>query len=516
MTEILTATQMRAVEAAAMASGGATDGEAGALTGAGLMRRAAAEVVAAMRSEWPERCLAGQAAVVLCGPGNNGGDGAEIARLLAALGMAVTLVALPGTPGPDAQAMRAGFAGPVIAPEALTWEMLAAKPLVVDALFGIGLSRPLAGGVWGLLGMAQESGCPLVAVDILSGLCADSGRVLAEGDYIDHPADLTVTFHAAKPGHYLDQGGFFTGKLVVADIGLGTTVAAIPAAEEVALITGPLRSLSKIGRHKYEHGHAVVLSGGPGRGGAARLAARAALRIGAGLVTLVCPPTALTENAARLEAIMLRSVADAYALQGLLQDKRINAVCLGPGLEDPRARATVPQVLALARPTVLDADALTAFALDPSVLFGLLHADCVLTPHEGEFARLFPDLAERLRAPAESGPAWSRLDAVRAAAARAGCVVLLKGADTVIAAPDGQAAISAATGAAAAPWLATAGAGDVLAGLITGLLARGHAPFSAVCSAAWLHAEVARDFGPGLIAEDLPEALPGLLRRLGA
>ncbi|MGO4853197.1 NAD(P)H-hydrate dehydratase [Phaeovulum sp. W22_SRMD_FR3] len=508
MTEILTATQMRAAEAAAMASG--------ALSGAALMRRAAAEVVAAMRSEWPERCMAGQAAVVLCGPGNNGGDGAEIARLLAALGMAVTLVSLPGTPGPAAQEMRAGFTGPVIAPEELSWELLAARPLVVDALFGTGLSRPLAGGVWGLLGMAQESGCPLVAVDILSGICADSGRVLAEGEYIDHPADLTVTFHAAKPGHFLDQGGFFTAKLVVADIGLGDAGAAISAAEQIELITGPVRSLAKIGRHKYAHGHAVVLSGGQGRGGAARLAARAALRIGAGLVTLICPPTAVTENAARLEAIMLRSVADAYALQGFLQDKRINAVCLGPGLEDPRARATVPQVLALARPTVLDADALTAFATDPKVLFDILHADCVLTPHEGEFARLFPDLAGQLSAPAQSGPAYSRLDAVRAAAARAGCVVLLKGADTVIAAPGGQAAISAATGAAAAPWLATAGAGDVLAGLITGLIARGHRPFDAVCSAAWLHAEAARAFGPGLIAEDLPEALPGVLRHLGA
>jgi ADP-dependent NAD(P)H-hydrate dehydratase / NAD(P)H-hydrate epimerase len=516
MTEILTSAQMRATEAAAMA-GVLVSGE---VSGAALMRRAASEVVAAMQAEWPERCSAGQAAVVLCGPGNNGGDGAEIARLLAGMGMTVTLVALAAPLSPEAQEMRAGFAGPVIAPEALSWEALAAKPLVVDALFGTGLSRKLAGGVWGLLSMAQESGCPLVAVDILSGLCADSGRVLAEGDYLDHPADLTVTFHAPKPGHFLDQGGFFTGKLVVADIGLGPAADALArengAGWGSALVTGPLRPLGKIGGHKFAHGHAVVLSGGPGRGGAARLAARAALRIGAGLVTLVCPPTAVTENAARLEAIMLRSVADAYALQGLLQDKRINAVCLGPGLEDPRARATVPQVLALARPTVLDADALTAFSLEPKVLFDLLHADCVLTPHEGEFARLFPDLAGLLSAEADTGPAYSRLDAVRAAAARAGCVVLLKGADTVIATPAGQTAISAATGAAAAPWLATAGSGDVLAGLITGLMARGHAPFAAAQSAAWLHAEAARAFGPGLIAEDLPEALPGVLRHLGA
>jgi ADP-dependent NAD(P)H-hydrate dehydratase / NAD(P)H-hydrate epimerase len=266
--------------------------------------------------------------------------------------------------------------------------------------------------------------------------------------------------------------------------------------------------------HKYGHGHALVLAGGPGRGGAARLAARGALRIGAGLVTLGCPPGALPENAARLDAIMLRPVAGPDGLATLLEDTRIAALCLGPGLGRDRARALVPAALAAGRATVLDADALTAFADDPAALFARLHDRCVLTPHGGEFARLFPDLAARLAEPATTGPAFSKLDAARLAAARAGCTVLFKGPDTVIAHPGGRAAINAAHYDRAAPWLATAGSGDVLAGFIAGLLARGFGPMDAAETAAWLHVEAARAFGPGLIAEDLPEALPGVLRRL--
>jgi hydroxyethylthiazole kinase-like uncharacterized protein yjeF len=263
--------------------------------------------------------------------------------------------------------------------------------------------------------------------------------------------------------------------------------------------------------HKYDHGHALVLAGGPGRGGAARLAARAALRVGAGLVTLVCPDGALAENAARLDAIMLRGVAEIDDLVEILADARITSVCLGPGLgTSEMAIAQLEAVLGAERATVVDADALTVFEDAPDVLFAMVHDQCVLTPHMGEFRRVFPDLAPDA---AQGGAA--RAKAVRAAAARAGCTVLLKGPRTLVAAPDGRAWVSDATGTAAAPWLATAGSGDVLAGLIAGLLARGLAPGDAAATAAWLHAEAARSFGPGLVAEDLSEELPKVFRALG-
>ncbi|HSF93752.1 MAG TPA: NAD(P)H-hydrate dehydratase, partial [Thermohalobaculum sp.] len=272
--------------------------------------------------------------------------------------------------------------------------------------------------------------------------------------------------------------------------------------------------------HKYSFGHALILAGGSGKGGAARLAARGALRIGAGLVTVGAPPEAITENAAQLNAIMLVPVAGDAGLVDVLADKRLNALCLGPGLGvGASTRSLVAEVLAepraIMRATVLDADVLTNFADDASALFKRLHRRCVLTPHMGEFARLFPDIAEKLAAPATKGPAYSKVDATREAAARAGCVVLLKGPDTVIADSAGRAAINSAHYERAAPWLATAGSGDVLAGMITGLLARGFDPMSAAETAAWLHVEAARKFGPGLIAEDLPEMLPAVFRDLG-
>ncbi len=280
-----------------------------------------------------------------------------------------------------------------------------------------------------------------------------------------------------------------------------------------------IEALSKGGDgHKYTHGHALILSGPSGHGGAARLAARGALRIGAGLVTVACPHEALPENAARLDAIMLRVVADGAALVKVFDDRRINALCLGPGLGVDRAGELLGVALGTGRgdprPAVLDADALTALAQDAG-LFGALHKKCVLTPHAGEFARLFPDIAARLEAPVGTGPACSKVDATREAAKRAGCVVLFKGPGTVIADPSGRCSINTAHYDRAAPWLATAGSGDVLAGFICGLLARGFAPLQAAETAAWLHVECARSFGPGLIAEDLPEELPKVFRTLG-
>ncbi|WP_372840115.1 NAD(P)H-hydrate dehydratase [Phaeovulum sp.] len=499
MSELVTTAQMRAIEASAIASG--------ATTGAQLMERAAAGVVAAIMAEWPD-LVAGRA-VVLAGPGNNGGDGFAVARLLHEAGWAVRVFqyAAPAQMPPDAEAMRARWRalGPVA--DFAAFDANAGDfDLVVDALFGIGMSRPMPPTPQA---EALRSLRPrLLAIDLPSGLDADTGALIEPALV----ASLTVTFHAAKPGHYLGAGPQSCGRLVVADIGIASSQhAADAAAPPTRLIEVPSTPLAKSPHaHKFRHGHALVLSGGSGRGGAARLAARAALRVGAGLVTLACPQAALAENAARLDAVMLVALADGYSLRGILADARINALALGPGLGLARAREMVPVVLSHHRATVLDADALTAFEDAPDSLFERLHAATILTPHLGEFARLFPDIASRM-----GTVGYSRLDAVRAAAERAGCTVLLKGADTVIANAEGQSALHAAAYDRAAPWLATAGAGDVLTGMIVGLLARGAAPMQAAETAAFLHVEAARSFGPGLIAEDLPEALSGVLRALG-
>lgn len=290
--------------------------------------------------------------------------------------------------------------------------------------------------------------------------------------------------------------------------------------EPTDITRATLPDLGKTGGHKFDHGHALVLTGGPGRTGAARLAARGALRIGAGLVSLGVPPAAQMEVAGQSTAVMLARVADGDALTALLEDQRINAVCLGPGLGlHDRAGALVDAVLGaghlrLTRRVVLDADALTLIAQD-SKRMQALNAHAVLTPHGGEFARLFPDISARMSAAPDQGPAYTKRDATRDAATRCGAIVLFKGPETVIAHPDGRCAVHTALHDRAAPWLATAGAGDVLAGFITGLLARGLEPMDAAASAAWLHVECARAFGPGLIAEDLPEILPRVLRGLG-
>ncbi len=504
MAKILSSAQMRAIEAKAIAEG--------RVTGLELMERAGAGVVAAMLEHWPELRVGAFRAAVLCGPGNNGGDGFVVARLLAARGWEVTCYAWEGLArqGGDAGVMRARW----LAMGGRLLDYGAFDPVhdgvdvTVDALFGIGMARPLPIGA--VNGERVACAHRMVAVDIPTGLLADSGRTIAPA----FRADLTVTFHAAKWGHYLDAGLASCGKLVVADIGLpqGPQDWPADAVEVVGAPTG--RRLSKNGGHKFDHGHTLVLSGNTGRGGAARLAARAALRVGAGLVTVGCPPDAMAEHAARLDAVMLREVPHGAALTRMLADGRISGLCLGPGLGlGTRQEGLVAAALRAGRRLVLDADALTILSRRAD-LFGAVHDACVLTPHGGEFARLFPDLAEQMaRLPAQE--AMSKVDAVPAAARRVGCVVLLKGVDTVIAAPDGRCGVHAAAYGREAPWLATAGAGDVLAGIIAGLMARGWEAFDAACTGASLHVEAARAFGPGLIAEDLPEMLPAVFRRLG-
>ena len=519
MTELLSAAQMRSIEEAEIA--------AGRVTGRDLMERAGRGVVDAVFAQWPELAAGPFRAVVLCGPGNNGGDGFVVARLLKQWGWAVE-VFLYGDADrltPDARRNYERWVGmgavrpfPQERPDA--WS----ARLIVDAMFGTGLTRPLPDDIMAaILGclpegdLKEEKDPPhVVCVDLPTGLSADTGALLPAAVC----ADLTVTFHAIKLGHVLGRGPEFCGRLALVDLGIGAQpdrglVGRSP--DSVVRLIDSVPPLGKRGGgHKFGYGHALILSGGPGKGGAARMAARGALRIGAGLVSLGVPPAALQENAARLDAVMLRSVKDADALSAWLhEDARINALCIGPSFgTGPRHGAWVGAVLDARRPTVLDADALTLVAQD-AVLFGKLHEGCVLTPHGGEFARLFPDIAARLAAPATRGPAYSKVDATRDAARRAGCVVLFKGPDTVIADPQGHCAVNSAHYGRAAPWLATAGSGDVLAGFITGLLARGSDPMKAAETAAWLHVECARNFGPGLIAEDIPETLPDILRALG-
>ncbi|SCZ55966.1 yjeF C-terminal region, hydroxyethylthiazole kinase-related/yjeF N-terminal region [Epibacterium ulvae] len=553
MPELLTAAQMCAIEQAAIKSG--------TVTGLELMERAGSGVVEAIFEEWPELAQPFSAdntstqsvkhAVILCGPGNNGGDGFVVARRLQELGWRVK-VFLYG----DAESLptdaRVNYdrwleLGPVQMLDAYDYQGGWGCDLLVDALFGTGLKRalPELGELfWNMEEMVNcfpvepghDIGRPaIVSIDIPSGVCSDSGCVFPYQDsghwFPAATAHLTVTFHSLKLGHVLNDGPEFCHRVMIKDIGLSRSTE-IGTLSRSALIE--LHIDRKLGRHvcaqaeplvmylskdndehKFSHGHALVLTGGAGKTGAGRLAARGALRIGAGLVTLGVPPCAQIEVACQITSLMLTRVERAEGLAKTLEDARINALCLGPGLGQDRARDLLPVALRdPKRAVVLDADALSAFADQPEALFAMLHENCVLTPHGGEFARLFPDLAEKLNSSTTRGSAYSKVDATRDAAKRAGCIVLFKGPDTVIAAPDGACSIHAAAYNRAAPWLATAGAGDVLAGFITGLLARGFAPMHAAEAAAWLHVECARQFGPGLIAEDLPEQLPKVLADL--
>jgi hydroxyethylthiazole kinase-like uncharacterized protein yjeF len=475
--EILTTAEMGEADAFAVAQG---------VPSLVLMEnagRAVAETIAARFKPCP--------VTVLCGPGNNGGDGFVVARLLDEYGFTVR-VAEGSDPKGDAAAMSEKWKGARVA---LAPEALDGARLVVDGLFGAGLSRPLEGAAAQVVEALND--LPVVAIDVPSGLSGYTGQPLGA---VVVRAALTVTFFRKKPGHLLLPGRVLCGETVVADIGIPPEAANTQLHENTpSLWRYPW---PKAEGHKYARGHCVVVSGPAHATGAARLAARAALRVGAGLVSVASPPAAVAVNAAHLTAIMIKPFDGAAGLAELLSDKRLNAVALGPGLGvggETRELANV--ALKSGAAIVLDADAITSFKDDPEALFNRLHARCVLTPHDGEFERLFPGLLD------ESA---SKVDAARAAAKRAGCVVLLKGGDTVIADVSGKAAINAN----APPTLATAGSGDVLTGLIAGLLAQQMNAFDAACAGAWLHGDAAHRFGPGLIAEDLPEMMPQVLAGL--
>lgn len=458
--------------------------------------RAVAEAIAARFRQGPVS--------VLCGPGNNGGDGFVVARLLAEEGWPVSLFLLGDRDRLKGDAAEAASRWPG-AVHPLSADAGHGASLIVDAIFGAGLSKDVTGIAADLIARIAERKTPVVAVDIPTGIDGDTGQV--RGAAFD--AVLTVTFFRAKPGHLLLPGRLHSGELQVADIGIAPDVLD-GIAPQTFIDEPPLWSASfprlRLDSHKYTRGHAVVVSGDASHTGAARLAARAALRAGAGLVTVASPPSALLVNAAHLTSVMLQPFDGADALTAILEDKRKNALLIGPGAGiGAHTRENVLAALLSGAAMVLDADALTSFAEIPRDLFvaiaGYFAGPVVMTPHDGEFARLFPQIA------ASEGRKLAR---ARAAAAEASAVIVLKGADTVIAAPDGRAAIAMNGG----PELATAGSGDVLGGIILALLAQAMPPFEAACAGVWLHGEAGSCFGPGLISEDLPEMLPAVLRDL--
>jgi hydroxyethylthiazole kinase-like uncharacterized protein yjeF len=475
---------------------------AGGTPGIELMENAGRAVADAVTRRYP----AGAPHVrIVAGPGNNGGDGFVAARILADRGFPVRVLLLgeqAKLKGDAAEAARR-WHGPI---EPTSPQALAGAGVVVDALFGAGLDRPVSGEAAAMIDAINAAGAPIIAVDLPSGIHGNSGKV--QGAAIK--ASETVTFFRRKPGHLLLPGRIHSGLLQIADIGISTSV--LNTIKPRLFVNAPPLwadhfPVPKAAGHKYSRGHAVVMSGGLASTGAARLAARGALRAGAGLVTIASPSDALAVNAAANLSIMVRQVDDAAALSALLSDRRLNAMVLGPGGGvGPALRELVSAALAAECAVVLDADALTSFAEEPKNLFSIVKSrkyQTILTPHDGEFIRLFNKHAE-------TSLNSSKYERVRLASEASGAVVLLKGGDTVVAAPDGRASIAEN----APPWLATGGSGDVLAGMVAGLLAQGMPAFEAASAAVWLHGEAANAVGPGLIAEDIPDALRGVYRQL--
>jgi hydroxyethylthiazole kinase-like uncharacterized protein yjeF len=448
MTELLTPAQMYQADELAIASG---------ITEAQLIENAGRAV-----AEEITRRYGARKTVVLCGPGNNGADGKVAARYLRQWGW-------PATISDD----------------------IAGAELIVDALYGAGLNRNFSHE---LADKINSAGVPIIAIDVPSGLDGLTGH--PRGASVK--ADLTVTFFRKKPAHLLLPGRMLCGEVVVADIGFPAAV--LPELKiQLCENTKPgLPSLDS-STHKYKRGHAVIVSGAKFNTGASRLAALAALKVGAGLVTIAGHEDELSVHAAHTTALMLAQTNTALALGMFLNDKRRNAGCIGPAAGvGSETSAKIRAVLASGAATVLDADALTSFAQNPTELFAAIaeypERPVILTPHEGEFARLFSDLADISEAKHER--------AVKAAK-RSGAIIILKGADTVIASPDGRAAINSN----APPSLATAGSGDVLAGLVTGLLAQGMPAFEAACAAVWLHGEAATRCPRSFTAEDLVQGI---------
>src|SRR5262245_38735005 len=491
MFEFLTPAEMAEADRLTIADG---------TPGIALMENAGRAVADAVSA----RHRPGAGVVVVAGPGNNGGDGFVAARVLAQRGCRVRLL-LVGEPGRlkgDAAVAARSWTGRT---EPAEPGAVAGAGVIVDALFGAGLDRAVADLPRAMIEAMNGCGAPIVAVDLPSGVNGGSGEIMGTAV----TAAETVTFFRRKVGHVLLPGRLCCGQLRVVDIGIPGAALDRVRPQTFANgreLWGRLFPVPRVDAHKYGRGHAVVVSGGVSFTGAARLAARGALRAGAGLVTVASPREALSVNAAANLAVMVRPVDGSEELSRFLADRRLNAVVLGPGGGvGASMRDLVTAAPAGERAVVLDADALTSFADAPSALVEAIakRSGVVLTPHEGEFSRLFGTAKDVVGQ-------GSKLERAKAAARFASATVVLKGADTVVAAPDGRAAIADN----APPWLATAGSGDVLAGFVAGLLAQGMPTFEAACAAVWLHGEAANVVGPGLISEDLPDALPPVYRRL--
>jgi ADP-dependent NAD(P)H-hydrate dehydratase / NAD(P)H-hydrate epimerase len=490
--EVLTTSEMERADRLAIAAG---------TPGFALMMSAGQAVAEAAMDFADEGSI-----LVVAGPGNNGGDGFVAAAELAARGREVSVILLcerDSLQGDAALAAR-GWKYPVLPfnPHAI------GKPaLIIDALFGAGLDRAVKGEPLEMIEAINANGAPVLAVDLPSGINGTSGAVMG----VAVRATETVTFFRRKLAHLLLPGRIHCGRVRVVDIGIDAKVLAEIQPQTFENTPSFWRQsfpVPRIDGHKYDRGHVIVVSGGPAATGAARLSARGSLRAGAGLVTLASPRDAIAVNASALSAVMVRAVDTVVEFEEMLSDKRFNSCVIGPGAGvGERTRDLALTAMSAKRSLVLDADALTSFADAPDRLFEAIKAShdpqVVLTPHEGEFPRLFSDISNK-------HPLRSKLERVRAAAERSGAVVLLKGPDTVVASPDGRATIASN----APPWLATAGAGDVLSGMISGLSAQGVAAFEAASIGVWMHGEAAREAGPGLIAEDLPEVLPAVFRHL--
>lgn len=480
-TVALKVAEMYQADTAAVAAG---------IPGIELMEAAGMGIARDIRNRWQPRPVA-----VLCGPGNNGGDGFVVARLLAHRGWPVRLALL----GPadklkgDAATNARRWKGAI---DPLTVDVLDGNPLVVDALFGAGLQRPLEGMPASLIKRINDREIDCVAVDVPSGVHGDTGEVMGAAPR----CVSTVTFFRPKPGHMLFPGRSLCGDLTVVDIGIPETV--LPGIAPQTFVNGPGLWLDRFpwpkqDGNKYGRGHAVVL-GGDRMTGAARLGADAARRVGAGLVTIAAAPETFTIYAIGRPGNIFIPIADQAELEEAIGDPRRNALLVGPGAGvSQQTRDRVLAVLQTRKACVLDADALTVFRDDPATLFDAIAGPCLLTPHGGEFARIFDVEGDKLTR-------------ARSAARTSGATVLLKGADTVVASADGRASINAS----APPELATAGSGDVLAGMSLGLMAQGMDVFEAASAAAWIHGEAAQAFGPGLIAEDLVDTLPTVLAAL--
>lgn len=489
MIELLSNAEMRSADATAIAGG---------TPGIHLMEAAGAAVVARALTMMP----AAGPVLVICGPGNNGGDGFVAARLLAERGHEVRL-ALIGERAElkgDAALAASRWKGEV---RGFDPSLILGCGIIIDALYGTGLSRDVDGLARAAIEAVNAAEKPVLAVDIPSGVDGDTGQVRG----VAVRATATSTFFRLKAGHKLLPGRVLSGEIHLAQIGIADSVLE-KISPQVFLNRRDLWDARfprpDVLSHKYTRGHALIAAGSD-MTGAARLAARAALRAGAGVVTLAVPPGVLPVYQAALEAVIVRPMAGVSHYRKMLEDERRNALLLGPGAgSGAPLRDLVHAALASGRAVVLDADALTSFENQPRAFYDAVKSGnrpVILTPHEGEFRRLFRAVFDETQ---------SKLERARRAAAVSGAIVVFKGADTVVAAPDGRAAISDN----GPPQLATAGSGDVLAGIVTGLLALGMPGFEAACAAVWLHGEAGNEVGPGLISEDLPDALRPVLRRI--